>query len=442
MGKQKQKKREEPADTGIVELDLRRVLALEPEDRAVWLSKAMKLANEGDLKPTKVYDVVADRRVVDDVPEKIGRRMLNTLKKYMHVFSEKQQRYLDQSPLHLLFDLKHSAKREREEKEEAPARKSAKKIDPDAAQKMEEMMARCRDFVREKASGFDDRMKDAQEQEEVEKVAQAQRQLKFEWEQIATWHDQFLEFEATSMAGEDLRAQERARELEVARTLAEDARRRREAEEEEERNTRDEERRLSREERRRLEHLEDERRAEEEQRRWERAEAERQGEKRRDSRGDEESASWRLAPRSAEAPWSESGRRSLDPRTPQQGAGGRYAAIPPPPPAQMAPPHMAPPHMAPHMVPPHMTPLPMAPPQMAMPQMRPPQSQAYDPFAEPLRQEEERRHLRQESQRGHDVLRPEVASCLPTDRSRELPKAVGTTSTGGTTLSALLRGGL
>eukprot|EP00434_Breviolum_minutum_P013255 symbB.v1.2.011676.t1/scaffold785.1/size162803/13 len=82
----------------------------------------------------------------------MNRQML----KHLHLFSEKQQRYLKQSGLAKADDT-----------EELPELKSRRKgSDEDAAAKMEEMMARCRNFVREKADTFEDRMREARQREE------------------------------------------------------------------------------------------------------------------------------------------------------------------------------------------------------------------------------------------------------------------------------------
>jgi len=233
MGKNKNKPRE-PAgdeDEAVVDVDLKTVLAMEPDDRAVWLSKACKRAADGSLRIAKVYDVLASEKIVDGLTEKTGRRMLNTLRKYLHIFSDKQQKYLNQSAVALFFEAKR--KRNAEESrggfEEEEPRGSKIRVprstDPGAADKMEEMMARCRDFVRAQASGYEDRMKEVAEAEEEEKKQAAIKQLAWEWEQIENWHKQFEEWEKLQMFSNDFLAQQRAVEAEVAKQQENEKRR-------------------------------------------------------------------------------------------------------------------------------------------------------------------------------------------------------------------------
>lgn len=208
-------RQDEPDDSHIVlMMDRRTVAELEPEDRATWLSKACRLANEGVMRTSQLFDVMMAEKVVDGVPEKLGRRMMNTLKKHMGVFSDKQQKSLKNAPLMLAFEIRREPN---EDGSTGGKRFNPAAHDPDAAAKMEEMMARCRDFVREKASTYDERLAEVQAKEEIERIEKERLQRKHEWEQIAVWHQQLEGWEISQMAAEDLRVQQRVRETEAAR---------------------------------------------------------------------------------------------------------------------------------------------------------------------------------------------------------------------------------
>merc|ERR1719410_689147 len=88
------------------------------------------------------------------------------------------------------------------------------------AARMEEMMARCRDFVREKASTFDERAQEAQERERrahEDRKRQKEEQRKREWDAIDQWHRQLEDWESACMAASD----ERFARLQVLQRRAE-----------------------------------------------------------------------------------------------------------------------------------------------------------------------------------------------------------------------------
>lgn len=272
MGKSKRAKEEAgaPAEEAIV-CDKRIVLAFEPLERAQWLSQACRMASEGSVKVNQLYDVVSSSKVVSDLPEKIGTRMWRTLNKYLHIFSEKQQAYLNQSALAEQFRPENRADADgaRETTSRGAAGTGGAPGSSDAAERMEEMMARCRMFVREKASTYEDRAQEAAQKEEEMLVLQEKRRLEDEWNQIAVWHKELIPWETSWMGGEDLRAQQRAAEAEAARIQAE----RRRLAEESKRAKEEEERQKARE----IREAEERKRAKEQLDRWraEEAEAER-----------------------------------------------------------------------------------------------------------------------------------------------------------------------
>lgn len=93
MGKSKKKASDEPETIGDVTLDTKTVLKLEPEERANWLSKACRLATDGDLRVSQLYDILVNEKIAYGLPDKVGKRMHRTLLKHLSVFSEKQQTY-------------------------------------------------------------------------------------------------------------------------------------------------------------------------------------------------------------------------------------------------------------------------------------------------------------------------------------------------------------
>ncbi|CAE8648698.1 unnamed protein product [Polarella glacialis] len=169
------------------------------------------------------------------LPEKVGKRMHRTLLKHLNVFSDKQQRYLKQSALAREFSLETPKPPQDKELAEAQSTSSKPKRprsseDEDAASKMEEMMARCRAFVREKAPTYDEREKEveekalqAAEEERIRLAKEKKERYAREWAQIADWHAQMEGWEAAQMAANDVRAQQRAKEAREAREAKEAA---------------------------------------------------------------------------------------------------------------------------------------------------------------------------------------------------------------------------
>eukprot|EP00928_Gymnodinium_smaydae_P020829 TRINITY_DN18054_c0_g2_i1.p1 TRINITY_DN18054_c0_g2~~TRINITY_DN18054_c0_g2_i1.p1 ORF type:complete len:659 (+),score=153.38 TRINITY_DN18054_c0_g2_i1:138-2114(+) len=230
----KSKKKAAGADEPSFVVDAKVVNAMGPDERASWLSLGCRLANEGAVNLNKLYDVLRDDRIANDLPDKIGLRMARTITKHLSLFSEKQQRALKDSRLLTDFLAKPAGTRDTESRNVPPVRVEQ----PTSADMMEEMMARCRNFVRENAAGYEERQQAVFQQEEAARLAR-------EWEEIANWHQPLEEFEKARMTREDDVLQQRAREAEEAKQRAiEKWKRESELKLEEEERKREEERRL------------------------------------------------------------------------------------------------------------------------------------------------------------------------------------------------------
>jgi len=224
MGKAKHGKRQveaQNAEEVDVVMDMRSVLAMEPEERAKWLSTACRHASEGTVKVNHLYDLLASRKIVTDLADKIGQRMMRTMYKYMWIFSEKQQQYLSQSQLATQFSVDESkASRKEKDPDEAKTFKQKKPMDDAASARMEEMMARCRGFVREKASTYEEREQEAVERQRAALLQQELEVRASEWGQIEAWHAPLEDWEKTQMARQDMRLLLYAREADEARRQA------------------------------------------------------------------------------------------------------------------------------------------------------------------------------------------------------------------------------
>jgi len=200
MGKAKKAVQE---DNFSFVVELKSVLALKPDQRVKWLGKACKAVAEGEASVKHLFDVLTSKKLVHGVPPKPGQKMLRILKEHLYLFSEKQQRFLqEESSLVQTFDKEDS------EEERVAARSEKQAPAADAGLRMEEMMARCRDFVRAQASGFEDRTREVEEKERIEnekaRLAEEEKRRR-EWEIIAEWHKPLEAWEAACMANQDER---------------------------------------------------------------------------------------------------------------------------------------------------------------------------------------------------------------------------------------------
>lgn len=154
-GKKPQPVEKAPATT----VELEQVLQKRPDGRAKWLAKALVQAADGRMDSQSLYSVVAHNRFIEELTDKAGKRMYRALHANLHVFSSRQRKFL--------------------EKECALARKYAatafqgiqKDGDEDekqeqAASAVEDMMARCRAFVRERQSERGERAENGGEDED------------------------------------------------------------------------------------------------------------------------------------------------------------------------------------------------------------------------------------------------------------------------------------
>jgi len=181
-------------------VDIKSVLAMKPEQRVKWLSKACRKVGDGEANVKHVYDVLSNRKLVADMTEKVGRRMVRVLREHLYLFSEKQQRVLtEDSALATRFTIED---RSEDDDEPDDAARPSTRVD-EAAARTEEMMARCRDFVREKAGTFEQRRREAEEAEYRAALArerERQERIAREWEAIHQWHRQLEGWEQACMA--------------------------------------------------------------------------------------------------------------------------------------------------------------------------------------------------------------------------------------------------
>jgi len=143
----------EAAEGATVTLERKAVFALKPPQREKWLKKALKQAAGGQIRASDLYDVIASTRFTEDVPHGLGQRMARAVQQQLSLFSGKQQRFLSsEATLALKFG--------RPPAEQDPGAGKVPGGDPDPPEGAgaegpqgtmeEEMMARCRAFVRER----------------------------------------------------------------------------------------------------------------------------------------------------------------------------------------------------------------------------------------------------------------------------------------------------
>lgn len=77
-----------------VSVDLKAAVALKPEARLKWLTKACKMVTEGTASSTDLYDIVVNRKFVSGMPERVVRKISLLIQDSLSLFSDKQQRYL------------------------------------------------------------------------------------------------------------------------------------------------------------------------------------------------------------------------------------------------------------------------------------------------------------------------------------------------------------
>mmetsp|Transcript_16340 Transcript_16340/g.42095 ORF Transcript_16340/g.42095 Transcript_16340/m.42095 type:complete len:371 (+) Transcript_16340:44-1156(+) len=134
-------------------VDLEQVLQRKPEGRAKWLAKALQQAQDGRLEVQSLYDIVSCQRFCEDLTDKVGRKMYRALHASSEVFSSKQRKILQKDcPLAQLYSATAWGEKDGDAEETSKAEAQANL--------MEDMMARCRDFVRFKQTERGERDKD------------------------------------------------------------------------------------------------------------------------------------------------------------------------------------------------------------------------------------------------------------------------------------------
>lgn len=75
-------------------VDLKAAVALKPEQRLKWLTKACNMVTDGIASSTDLYDIIVNRKFVAGMPERVVRKISTLIQESLDLFSDKQQRYL------------------------------------------------------------------------------------------------------------------------------------------------------------------------------------------------------------------------------------------------------------------------------------------------------------------------------------------------------------
>lgn len=121
---EKVEKEEAPVTT-----DRAQVLAMKPEHRLKWLSKALQKLQEGRMPINTVFDIVTHAKFSSEVSDKIGSKMYRAVRANLNFFSSKQQRFLEtECRLVQLFQgtVRSSRKEHQEAREEQEPREAAR----------------------------------------------------------------------------------------------------------------------------------------------------------------------------------------------------------------------------------------------------------------------------------------------------------------------------
>ncbi|CAE8624278.1 unnamed protein product [Polarella glacialis] len=147
------------AESAVVTTDRKVLLAMKPDQRSKWLAKGLQQAQEGRMQAASMFDIIAHQKFTADLKEneKIGKRMYLQLKGGLQLISSKQQRHLASGC---------ALAKEFGEEDEAEATAAGDSAGPPVVDTaMEEMMARCRSFVREKQAERGERKPGEEEDE-------------------------------------------------------------------------------------------------------------------------------------------------------------------------------------------------------------------------------------------------------------------------------------
>lgn len=148
--------RELPAEEDI-KVDLKGILSVKPESRAKWLAKAFESAESGKTPVSELYCLITSRKFASNLKENVVRKLSAVIFENIGRFSSKQQRYLrsEEWPLAAAFPDGGRPASDSDHGDEGPS------------DNVEDMMARCRAFVRENARSFDDRVSEARIREDT-----------------------------------------------------------------------------------------------------------------------------------------------------------------------------------------------------------------------------------------------------------------------------------
>lgn len=81
-------------DEAEAEVDQKEILAKKPDQKVKWMAKAMQLAVKGTLKVTVLYDILAHPKFATGFGRGIGRQARSLVDTHLHLFSAKQQKFL------------------------------------------------------------------------------------------------------------------------------------------------------------------------------------------------------------------------------------------------------------------------------------------------------------------------------------------------------------
>mmetsp|Transcript_81362 Transcript_81362/g.154433 ORF Transcript_81362/g.154433 Transcript_81362/m.154433 type:complete len:335 (+) Transcript_81362:119-1123(+) len=95
VSRRRKPERKEPEEEAPLIVDRAQVLAMKPEQRVKWLSKAFQRGQEGKVQMTTIYDIVAHTKFAGGASDKFGHKMYRVVHSNLSLFSQKQQRFLE-----------------------------------------------------------------------------------------------------------------------------------------------------------------------------------------------------------------------------------------------------------------------------------------------------------------------------------------------------------
>lgn len=151
-----------------LDCSLKPTLALKPEKRAKWLTQAISALKDGGVRVSDVYDIVGHPKFVNNVSNGVGQKMRRLLSSEMKLFTGKQRQGLEKSELFKKFPV-----------DDGPKASKAAPAEVDEG-KMDDMMARCRAFVRDNESLWEDRKRELDEAERQRREEEEERRQREE----------------------------------------------------------------------------------------------------------------------------------------------------------------------------------------------------------------------------------------------------------------------